>query len=138
VSILEGAIFDYGFELKDKHNISLFGKSIEMKITLDAYSEDDGITAEQEQAYWKVKAFLAGGMAKVEKAILEFYGKMYKEFEGGFTAEKMRKVLREECYIIVKLDGETALLISQDSAPENGLAVVILPNLEVQTQDEWL
>jgi len=35
VSILEGAIFDYGFELKDKHNISLFGKSIEMKITLD-------------------------------------------------------------------------------------------------------
>ena len=77
----------------------------------------------------------------MEKSILEFYGKMYKEskeFEGGLTTEKMRKELGEECYIIVKLDGETALLISQDSAPENGLAVVILPNLEVQTQEEWL
>ena len=153
-SILEGATFNYGFEIKVKPQLTLFKKSINLKkITLKAGHIEDGITSEQKQAFEKLQKLLSKNMPDVEKAIIQYYIEAYKDsnwrifyeenygkdlFEGELTAEKMQNELEDPVYVVINREGETVLLMAQQIEPDNGLAVILFPMLEVLSQDEWL
>jgi len=146
--------FNEGFILSVKPKIVLFENATEVEIILSAYCEKDGITSKQEQAFEKLKEILEDGkiFQLMENEIIELYENcylnsdwriIYKEkygadlFEGGLTNKKMSKELSLK-RIIIKEDGEAAILMDQEIELDNGLAVVLLPELEIQFQDEWL
>ena len=154
MSILDEAIFKNGFEIKGNQQITLFKKAINLKkIKLEARNIKDGITLEQEQAFENFQKYLSKNMSDIEKAIVEYYMEAYKDsdlrvfykenygkdlFEGELTVEKMQDELEDPMYVVINRDGETVLLMTQQIEPDNGLAVIILPKIEVQSQDEWL
>ena len=131
-------VFDYGWKVKEPLKIELFGKDYSVDIAAKAYYETEKITDEQETAFIELKKILEKRLKEAEKEIKEFYEEGCAEYyEGEFSKEELSEELTPKELLIQK-DGECALLITQESDLDNGLAVLLFPEVEVQTQDEYL
>ena len=153
MSILDGAIFKNGFEIKGNQKITLFEKTMDLKkVKLEAWNVEDGITLEQEQSFENLQKILSRNVSDIENAIVQYYLEVYKDselrefykenydkdlFDGDLTTEKMQNELEDPVYVVINSDGKTVLYLAQQIEPDNGLAVVLLPKLKIQSQDEW-
>ena len=112
--------FDTGW--KTNYELELFGYSCSVLVKVKAYYEKDGITKEQQAA---CKYFLEHEqklMAKAEE-LLDDYGK------SDVVTPTM---------LVIQPDGEIALLLDDEEDEDNGMAVVLYPEPECMTQDEYL
>lgn len=120
--MLPDFIFDTGF--KKDAVIDWFGRKISIKIKLQAYFEEDGVTEEQKQAY---KAYLAeeqNRLGEAEKLLKESYKNPGQRF--------VPKTL------LFERDGSYALLCDDEEEPDDGVAICFVPKLCVMSQDVYL
>jgi len=118
-----------GWVVNEPLKMELWGSSYSVKVTAESYSEDEAITKEQENAYKKFKSVLSKKQTATEKLLSDYLD------DAG--AEQLRSRLTPK-FLIINDEGECALLFDDTEDEDDGLAVVLLPEEEVMTQDEYL
>lgn len=114
--------FDIGF--KKDAVIEWFGRKYPIRIKLQAYFEEDGVTEEQQRAYEKYSA--------EEKSQLECAQNLLKEFAENPKQRFSPKTL------LFERDGSYALLCDDEEAPDDGIAICLAPKACIMSQDEYL
>ena len=114
--------FDIGW--KRESDISLFGKNYTVKLKIQAYFEEDGITQEQEKSYLAYREDEAGKLHAAEALL--------RSYSDAPTTRFCPKTL------LFGRDGSCALLFDDVEEPEEGIAVCLLPEEMVVSQDEYL
>jgi hypothetical protein len=116
-------IFNTGWKTKAK--ITLFNKEYEVVVKAKAYRETDGITAEQEKAYFD--------FGKNKSALLMTSEKLLNDHaEGKASGRFVPRTL------LFNRDGNYALLLDDKDDKDGGVAVTLTPKAEVLSQDEYL
>ena len=121
--------FDVGWKVKEPISITLWGKVYSVRVEAEAYYETDKITEEQENAYKTFKSVLS----EKQKATEKLLSKMFD----GANPEQLSEQLTPTI-LIINGEGECALLFDDEEDEDNGLAVILLPEEDVQTQDQYL
>ena len=111
-----------GWKKNDK--IDLFGNEYGVFVKLSAYFEEDGITEEQKKAYIKYK--------NTEKTVWERLECLLTDFRENPVEEFIPTTL------LIDRNGETAFLLDDENAPEEGVAACIFPEEKIVSQDEYL
>lgn len=114
--------FQTGWKKNDK--IDLFGNEYDVVVKLSAYFEEDGITEEQKKAYIKYK--------NTEKTVWERLECLLTDFRENPVEEFIPTTL------LIDRNGETAFLLDDENAPEEGIAACIFPEEKLVSQDEYL
>ena len=114
--------FHTGFKKSD--SIEFCNRKYEVTIKAKAYFEEDGITAEQQSS-------------------LQKYGENKEEFFKIITdlALNYDKTAKERFVpktLLFQRNGECALLCDDVNEPDEGLAICILPEKEIVSQDDYL
>lgn len=109
---------------KADRNIYLFGKKHSVTMKIQAYFEEDGITKEQEQAYLAYKEKEAEKLHVIEKLL-----------RGCADSPELRF---EPKTLFFDRDGSCALLCDDREEPDEGIAVCLMPQEKVLSQDEYL
>jgi predicted DNA-binding WGR domain protein len=121
--------FKNGFTPKEPLKIKLWGKTNSVKVDVEAYYEKDGITEEQEKAFVTLKSVLAEKQSAIENMLSDYC-------DGGDDDELSERFTPTQ--LNIERDGKCALMLDDEEDEENGMAVVLLPEEEVMTQDEYL
>lgn len=114
--------FDAGWNRID--NISLLGKDHDILVTAVAYYERESITEAQQSSY---SSFT---MNKTE---------IEKEVEGLLKdyIDNPEKHLKPR-FLVFEKNGSYALMLDDDTDPDNGIAVQLAPDKKVTSQDAYL
>lgn len=115
-------VFSVGW--KAQKDVSLFGKVYPITLKIQAYYEEDGITAEQEQAYLDFSNTESDKMKKIEE-LLDNYA---PDAVSRFTPRML----------LFNKDGSYALLCDDQENIEEGIAVCLSPEELVISQDDYL
>ena len=121
-------VFDTGWDTQT--DITLWGKTSKVRVTAEAYYEQDKITSAQEQSYIEFKKLKTEKQSLIESLVTQFSDNQFNEYE--HYTRFSPTVLFFEC------DGGYALLFDDKNDPDDGIAVVLYPNEQVLTQDEYL
>lgn len=114
--------FHVGWKM-DK-NIYLFGKEYPIKVKLQAYFEEDGITEKQEKSYLEYRDTEAEKLHIVEKLLCNYA----ESAANRFTPKTL----------LFNRDGSYALLCDDCDEPDEGIAVCLSPKEQVVSQDDYL
>ena len=120
--------FKYGW--KTKTEIVLWEEVYEIKVVANAYYEEDGVTVEQEIAYTTFNDSKQEKQKIIESLLMSYY-----------DDERSESQLHEQLEpksLVFDRKGGCALLFDDEEDPDNGLAVILAPDEEVMTQDEYL
>ena len=109
---------------KAERTISLFAKDFTVKLKIQAYYEEDGITKEQEEAYLVYKEQEADKLHTAEELLRSYADAPESRFQPHT--------------LLFGRDGSCALLCDDGQEPEEGIAVSLLPEVYVVSQDEYL
>lgn len=120
--LLNQLTYNYGFDKYEK--ITLFRKEQNLLVTLQAYSESDGITDEQEKTYYEFFQNEQKYVAIAEKSLIGLE---------GIDAERVYILTS----IVISREGKLALLFDINNE-EEGLAIQVIPDLLVCDQSEYL
>ena len=112
------------------YSIMLWGNSHEIIADAEAFDEADSITVEQEESFESFKKFQAEKQERIELLLMRYFG-------SKFDATQLSKRLTPR-KIKVEQDGCCAMLFDDEEDPDNGIAVIFIPEEEVMTQDEYL
>lgn len=115
-------IFNIGW--KTKKTIRIFEKEYQVTLKLKAYFEEDGITKEQERGYTD--------FIKMEEETLGKVTKMLREYDPFAEKRFIPKTL------LLNRDGSLALLCYDNEEPDEGIAVCIIPKMQIMSQDDYL
>lgn len=115
--------FDTGW--KTKTAITLFTKSYDVVVKAKAYFEKDGITKEQEDAFTDFLENKSKRLKKAEELLLS-YAK-------GTFGNRFKPRL-----VLFNRDGGYAILFDDGEDEDGGVAVTLLPEECVISQDEYL
>jgi len=126
-SIFANATFDEGWEIKT--TLTLFGNDHEITVCANAYDEEDGITPEQEASC----AQFLQNRTEYQKTIETLLSQHFP----NLTQAQISERLTPESFVAWD-NGNCALLLSDEEAPDDGLAVTLSPEKAVLTQDEYL
>ena len=115
--------FDTGWYKNE--SIMYCGKQYEIYVCAKSYRETDLITDSQRTAY---------------KAFIETKSKIENEIENMLALYKNKSFLDylQPTGLVFKRDGEYALMFDDNTDLDNGIVVVLSPNREVMTQDDYL
>jgi hypothetical protein len=147
--------FDTGWDVKEPVSIELWGKSYGVEVTAEADCEEDTITAEQEKTYADFTANKTAKQKRIEELLAEFYDENplenlyhfledYLEDRGINPAEFQKNIRKhlpeflEPKYLKIDEEGGCALFFDDEIDPDNGMVVVLSPEEEVMSQDEYL
>ena len=121
-------VFDYGW--KGKTNILLWDKTYEIIVDASAYYESEKITTEQETVYMDFNEKKSEKQKIIETLLLDYFNNELdkKQLSQRLTPKEL----------VIEREGEMALLFEDKEDLDNGLAVVLYPDEEVMTQDEYL
>ena len=114
--------FNVGWKMSK--NITLFGQSYMVTVKTPAYFEEDGITKEQENAYINFIESEEMKMSCVEK--------MLREYSDSAEEQFIPKTL------LIYRDGSYALLCDNNNDPDEGIAVCLVPEEKIVSQDDYL
>ncbi len=114
--------FNVGWKMSK--NITLFGQSYMVTVKIHAYFEEDGITKEQENAYINFIESEEMKMSCVEK--------MLREYSDSAEEQFIPKTL------LIYRDGSYALLCDNNNDPDEGIAVCLVPEEKIVSQDDYL
>lgn len=114
--------FDVGW--KAQIDIVLFEKKYSIRLNLQAYFEEEGITEEQERAFVDFKNNEKDKLKAIEN-LLNNYSDTAKE---RFTPRTL----------LFERDGSYALLCDDSDEPDEGIAVKLAPENGIVSQDEFL
>jgi hypothetical protein len=109
---------------KMSKSIVLFGHSYTVTVKLQAYFEEDGITKEQENAYIN--------FINTEEIKMDCIEKLLKEYSNSAELRFIPKTL------LIDRDGSYALLFDDNDNPDDGIAVCLVPEEKIISQDEYL
>ena len=122
---MENRVFgsvEFNSGLETSINITYKGKEYGITVSADAYYEKDLITKDQEEAY------------------SEFLEK--KQFIIELVENKIDEIGGETIYtptlLLLKRNGDYALIFDDLSDPEEGVAVTIKPDMKVLSVDQYL
>ena len=115
--------FNSGWETNT--SIEYDGKTYTITVSADAYYEKDGITKEQEESY-KDFSTHKDSVATQIKDVME------ESFSEPGEYEKYVPVL-----LLIKRNGEYGLVFDNQSDVEDGVVVVIKPQMEVLSTDQY-
>ena len=121
--------FSTGWKAKEKLKIKLWGKTYEVGIKADSYYETDPITEAQENAFVEFKSVLSEKQKAAERLLSEYC-------DDAGAEELVERLTPTK--LIIDSDGECALLFDDEEDEDNGLVVILLPEEDMQTQDEYL
>ena len=121
-------VFQHGWQ--GKTEVVLWGKSYKIILDAAAYTKTEAISAEQEEAYAKFKKSISEKQKLIESLLMDYFDNELDE------QEMIQRLIPTS--LVIEREGETALLLSDNKDPDNGLAVVLSPDEEVMTQDEFL
>ena len=102
----------------------MFNNNYSVNLKLQAYYEEDGITQEQEQAY---KEYLSS-----ESELLEAAEKILLEKDSMASDRFIPKTL------LVNRDGSIAIMCDDEDEPDEGIAVCLMPEMQIMSQDDYL
>ena len=118
----KGFVFKYGW---NKHEeVFILGQRYEIIINLHAYYEKDGVTGKQKDAYLNFEEQKTQMLSKIEDALNKFCNNAKERFTPTM--------------LLISRDGEIALLFDDDDNPDDGIAVTIIPEIKIYSQDEYL
>ena len=109
---------------KADKNIQLFGKDYPIKVKIQAYFEEDGITEKQEKSYLEYKEAESDKLHIIEKLLCNYVESPATRF--------VPKIL------LFDRDGSYALLCDDNAEPDEGIAVCLSPKEQVMSQDDYL
>ena len=109
---------------KASRKIQLFGNDYDIKLKVQAYFEEDGITSEQEQAYLDYSS-KEGSKLRIVEELLNSYS---ASPQNRFTPKTL----------LFQRDGSYALLCDDNDEPDEGIAVCLAPSEQIVSQDEYL
>lgn len=109
---------------KSKKNVELFGKVYLITLKIQAYYEEEGITAEQEQAYLDYSKAEADKTKRIEELLTAYDSDAQMRF-----VPKM---------LLFNKDGSYALLCDDQDVLDEGIAVCLSPEEKVVLQDDYL
>ena len=109
---------------KADKNIQLFGKDYPIKMKIQAYFEEDGITEKQEKSYLEYNEAESDKLHTVEKLLCNYAASAATRF--------VPKTL------LFDRDGSYALLCDDCDEPDEGIAVCLSPKEQVVSQDDYL
>lgn len=115
-------VFNTGW--KSKKTLTMFNNNYSVNLKVQAYYEEDGITQEQEQAY---KEYLSS-----ESKLLEAAEKMLLEKDSMASDRFIPKTL------LVNRDGSIAIMCDDEDEPDEGIAVCLMPEMQIMSQDDYL
>ena len=121
--------FSTGWKVKEKLQIKLWGKTYEVGVKADSYYETDPITEAQENAFVELKSVLSEKQKAAERLLSEYC-------DDAGAEELVERLTPTK--LIIDSDGECALLFDDEEDEDNGLVVILLPEEDMQTQDEYL
>lgn len=114
--------FNVGF--KRMESITLFEENVEIVLKLKAYFEEDGVTNEQISSYVKFNHNKDENCKKIEKALLSYDSNAKERFQAKT--------------LLFGRNGECALLCDDSEEPDEGIALILYPSLEILSQDDYL
>jgi hypothetical protein len=120
--------FNYGW--KTDTEITLWGETYKIMVDAAAYFEDEEITVEQETAYTTINDQKPEKQSVIESLLSRY-------FNNNLNEEQFRERLKPTA-LVIEQEGKCAVLFDDEEDPDNGLAVIISPDEEVKTQDEYL
>lgn len=110
---------------KTETSITLFDNTYNIVVKAKAYFEKDGVTAEQEKAYFNFNGNRETHLVTVEKLL--------NQYTNGKAATRF--IPRT---MLFQRDGGYALLLDDNEDEDAGIAVTFAPKAEVVSQDEYL
>ena len=120
----------FSFGWKTKAEITLWREVYEIVVDAEAYFENEEITFEQERAYETFNNSKQEKQDTIESLLLGYYN---NERDESFLHEQLTPKT-----LVFDREGGCALLLDDEEDPDNGLAVILIPDEEVMTQDEYL
>lgn len=121
-SVIGELSFKYGW--KTSRHISFFDNEVDICVTLAAYFEEDGITKEQENAYQNYENEEGVLLKKAEYVLASCCNNPSERF-------KARNLLFSR-------NGDIALLCDDEENPDEGIAITLMPNISIISQDDYL
>lgn len=124
VNYFSEAKFNFAWEIPSK--FTLFEKEYSIVASADAYYSTDVVTDEQNSSY---KWFLdnhADVVSNIEKALIKEAGNKENALE-RFEPKTLK----------IKSNGECGLVFNDKTDFENGLVIMLLPNYQVMSTDEF-
>lgn len=121
-AIFDGFVFNVGW--KKTANIHLFGKDYKIIHKIRTYFEEDEITREQHEAYLDYITTAKNKANVIERLLTEYFQNASERFVP-------RILLFEE-------DGAYALLCDDKEELDDGIAVCLVPETKIMSQDEYL
>lgn len=125
--MIHSAFGDFQFNTgwKTKTDMVLFEKTYHITVKARAYNETDGITSAQKSAISDYKVHFDERKKEIE-ALLHSYS-------GKDCAERFQPRT-----LLFERDGGYALLCDDRDDPDDGIAVMLVPEQKVLSQDEYL
>lgn len=124
-NLFDVASFNMGWELPLR--IPLFERTYPIVVSADACYEYEKVTAQQISAYSNFLETQDDILLKIENALV-------KEAGNKETAINRFK----PAMLVIRKNGDYAMLFDDADEPENGIAICIKPKFEVMTSDEYL
>ena len=121
-------VFKHSWRGKDE--IQLWGEDYEITVNADANRKSELISDEQEMAYAGFKRSRPEKQKQIESMLSDYYG-------NRMDAGMLRHQLTPKT-LVIERGGGVALLLQDREGRGNGLAVVLSPDEDVMTQDEYL
>ena len=109
---------------KAERTVSLFGRDYSVGVKIQAYFEEDGITKEQENAYLAYKEEESAKLHAIEGLLRGYSDSPETRFEPRT--------------LLFGRDGSCALLCDDKDEEDEGIAVCLLPEEKVVSQDDYL
>lgn len=116
--------FQFSVGWKTKSQVTLFDKTIPVVVKVKAYFEEDGVTAEQEQAYLNY--------SKDKKLVWDKIERMLIDYDPA-AAERFTPTM-----LLFNRDGAYTLLCDDEQDPDDGIAVCLAPSQSIVSQDNYL
>lgn len=124
-SVFGEVVFDMGW--KKTSRISLFEKKYQITVSASAYYETEMITQKQEASYQKFES-----NRNYFQSICEV------ELRKISTNDEAAKVKYTPKMLLIQDDGEMALLVDDNDDVDDGIAIVIFPEVKVLSTDAYL
>lgn len=116
--------FQFNVGWKASSQVTLFGKNIPVVVKVKAYFEEDGVTADQEQAYLNYSKDKKLVWNNIERLLIDY---------DPMAADRFTPTM-----LLFDRDGAYALLCDDDQEPDNGIAVCLAPSQSIVPQDDYL